>query len=327
MLYNYLITAYRNMLRHKVFSMINILGLALGMAACLIIVQYASFELSYDDFHKQADRIYRVRFDLFLDGKLQASIPKNFNASGPALKRDFPEVENFVRIFPIDGTIAIKRDEVVFNEKGIYFVDPSFLEIFSFPLLKGDAATALTAPNTVVITSTAARRFFGKEDAIGKRLVLREATLDIPLQVKGIIADVPENSHLDFDFLISHATLISAWGEERADKDWSSAQFYTYILLKPNASIAAVEAKFPAFVKKYTHFPPTAKVVFETQPLQDIYLHSNLVQEAKVNGSSKEVYFLLVIALLIILIAWFNYINLSTGRSIERAKEDRKSVV
>jgi putative ABC transport system permease protein len=321
MLRNYFTVTWRNLLKNKGFSFINIFGLAIGMSACLVILQYAGFEMSYDTFHKAADRIYRVRMDVWVDGQLQVSIPKNANAAGLALKADFPEIEETVRIFPIDGTVAVKRDNIVFNEKGIYFTDPSFLQVFSYPLLEGDAATALTEPNTVVITASVARKFFGKEHPLGKTLVLREGPMDLPIMVKGVMADVPENSHLDFDFLVSHATLARAWGEGRANKTWGEAVFYTYVLLKPNADIRAVETKFPAFIEKYTNFPSNVKIVYEAQPLQDIYLHSDLVQEAKANGSSKEVYFLLLIALFIMLIAWFNYINLSTARSIERAKE------
>lgn len=321
MFYNYLIVTWRNILKNKAFSFINIFGLAIGMSACLVILQYAGFEMSYDTFHKAADRIYRVRMDLFVDGKLQVSIPKNANAAGLALKADFPEIQEAVRIFPIDGTIAVKRDHLVFNEKGIFFADPSFLQVFSYPLLKGDANTALTQPNTVVITDRTARKFFGSEQPLGKTLVLREGPMDIPVMVTGVLADVPENSHLAFDFLISHATLASAWGDQRANKTWGEAVFYTYILLKPNADIKAVEAKFPDFIEKYNKFPSNVKIVYKAQSLQDIYLNSDLVQEAKVNGSSKEVYFLLLIAFFIMLIAWFNYINLSTARSVERAKE------
>lgn len=321
MLRNYFTVTCRNLWKNKAFSCINISGLALGMSACLVILQYAGFELSYDTFHTQVDRIYRVRMDVSVDGNLQISIPKNANAAGLALKTDFPEIEETVRIFPIDGTIAVKRDNTVFNEKGIYFVDPSFLRVFSYPLLKGDAATALSEPNTVVITAAAASKYFHTEDPIGKRLVLREGPMDIPVIVRGVMADVPENSHLDFDFLVSHATLVSAWGEQRANKSWGEAVFYTYILLKPAANIKAVEAKFPAFIARYHKLPANVQVTYHTQPLKSIHLHSDLVQEAKVNGSSKEVYFLLLIALFVMMIAWFNYINLSTARSIERAKE------
>ncbi len=321
MLRNYLLIAWRNLLRHKTFSLINIFGLAFGMAACILILLYVSFEWSYDDFHDKVGRIYRVRVDLEIDGKTTVTIPKNAAAAGPALKKDLPEVEDFVRIFPIDGTIAMKRNNVVFNEKGIYFADPSFLTIFSYPLLKGDAATALREAYTVVLTQSAARKFFGKADPVGKIIQMREGAIDVPLTVKGILKDVPENSHLAFDYLVSHATLVALWGTERADRDWSSCLFYTYVLLKPSAKIGSLQAKFPAFIAKYANWGPHAKMIFQTQALRDIYLHSDLVQEAKVNGNGRQVYFLLLIAGCIMLIAWTNYSNLATARSLERARE------
>ncbi len=321
MLRNYLTIALRNLRRNKIYSAINIGGLAVGMAICLLIVQYVSFELSYDDFHANKNRIHRIVLSVYKDGKLQAAVPKNFTAAGPALKADFPEVQEFTRIFPIDGSIAIKRDERVFNEKHIYFADPSFFQLFSFPMAQGNANTALSEPNAVVITAAMAKKYFGEENPLEQQLVMREGTMTIPLTVKGIVADIPENTHLTFDFLISHATLTTAWGAERADKDWGSAVFYTYVLLAPDATIQTLQEKFSAFIKKYINWGPTVKLVFETQPLPDIYLHSDLVQEAKANGNWRQVYFLLLIAGIVMLMAWINFVNLSTARSIERAKE------
>jgi putative ABC transport system permease protein len=319
---NYLLSAWRHLKRNKMFTVLNLLGLAAGMTACLLIMQYVSYERSYDGFHENADRVYRATLSLSKEGKRLVAVPKNAAAAGPALKREFPEVKDFVRIFPIDGTIAIRRGGVVFNEKGIYFADPSVLRVFSFPLLKGNAATALTEPGTVVLTATAAKRYFGSEDPLGKTLMLREGRQDFPLTVQGVLADIPENTHLTFQFLISHATLRTAWGEKRAEHDWSSAVFYTYLLLQPEASPQAVARKLPGFIRKYMNWGgPDARIDFQLQPLRDIYLYSDLVQEAKVNGSGRQVTFLLLVGLGIMVIAWINYVNLATAGSLRRARE------
>jgi putative ABC transport system permease protein len=319
---NYLLSAWRHLKRNKMFTVLNLLGLAAGMTACLLIMQYVSYERSYDGFHENAGRVYRATLSLSKEGKPVVAVPKNAAAAGPALKREFPEVKDFVRLFPIDGTIAIRRGGVVFNEKGIYFADPSVLRVFSFPLLKGDAATALTGPGTVVLTASAAKRYFGSEDPLGKTLTLREGRLDLPLTVQGVLADIPENTHLSFQFLISHATLRSTWGEKRAEHDWSSAVFYTYLLLQPEASPQTVARKLPGFIRKHMNWGGAdARIDFQLQPLRDIYLYSDLVQEAKVNGSGRQVTFLLLVGLGIMVIAWINYVNLATAGSLRRARE------
>ncbi|MBA4057720.1 MAG: cell division protein FtsX, partial [Marivirga sp.] len=251
MIKNYLTIAFRNLLRHKTFSLLTILGLSTGMAACFILIQYSLFEMSYDDFHKNGKNIYRLGLSLYNDGKLQTQIPKNFSALGPALKNDLPEVKDYVRVFPIDGTMAIKKNNIVFNEKDILFADASMLQVFSFPVLKGDPLTALKEPYTVVLTESTAKKYFNNEDAIGQQLTIREGKIDVPVTVKAIVKDVPENSHLTFDFLISHATLDILWGE-RASNSWGEALFYTYILVEDGANGEHLKNKLtPALIERY----------------------------------------------------------------------------
>jgi len=318
---NYLAIATRNLLRHKVFSALTILGLATGIAACFMLIQYNLFEMSYDNFHKNGKNIYRLGISLYNDGKLQNQIPKNFSALGPALKNDQPEILDYVRVFPIDGTIAVKRDDIVFNEKNVLFADASMFQIFSFTIIKGDPVNALKEPNSIVLSQSTAKRYFNEEDPIGKQLTMREGSINLPLVVKAVVEDVPENSHLPFDILVSHATLEVTWGE-RASHSWGEALFYTYILVAPGTSSEALRNKLtPALIEKYSGWKPPVTLDFIIQPLQDIYLYSDLVQEARVNGSGKQVNFLWIIAVFIVLLAWINYINLSTARTIERAKE------
>lgn len=318
---NYLAIAVRNLFRHKVFSGLTILGLATGIAASFILIQYNLFEISYDNFHKHGKDIYRLGISLYDNGKLKTKVPKNFSAMGPALKSDHPEILDYVRVFPIDGTIAIRKDNIVFNEKNVLFADASMLKVFSFPILKGDPINALKEPYSLVLTQSAAKKYFDKEDPIGKQLTMREGSINLPLVVRAVVEDVPENSHLTFDILVSHATLEVTWGE-RASHSWDEALFYTYVLVAPGTGKEAIRNKLsPELIAKYTGWKPPVTLDFIIQPLRDIYLYSDLVQEARVNGSGRQVNFLWIISVFIVLLAWINYINLSTSRALERAKE------
>ena len=321
MLKNYLTVAARNLVRNKVFSALTILGLATGISASFILVQYNLFETSYDDFHEKAENIYRVGVSVYNDGQLQMQIPKNFSALGPALKADQPEVVDYVRIFPIEGSIAIERNDQVVNEKNILFADASFLQVFSFKVIKGDAFNALKDPFSIIITRSTANKYFKNQDPIGQQLTMKEGSIDRQLMVTAVVEDVPENSHLTFDMVVSHASLEVIWGE-RASHSWDEALFYTYVLVAPGTTSDMVKSKLTAsWLETHSGWKPPVVLDFVIQPLRDIYLYSDMVQEARVNGSGKQVYFLWIIAAFIVILAWINYINLSTSRAIERAKE------
>ena len=318
---NYLTIAFRNLIRHTTFSALTIAGLAIGMSACYILIQYARFEQSYDAFNVNGKDIYRMGLSVSNETGMVTQIPKNFSALGPALKNDFEEVNAFARLFPIEGTMAVKRNTLAYNEKNIVFADASILQILSFEFLRGSASNALKAPYTTVLTRTTAEKYFGKEDPIGKQLVLQEGKMNVQVVVEAVIEDVSDHSHLTFDFLVSHSTLRVLWGE-RADQSWDEALFYTYILLNPSTDQEAFLSKLtPELLRTYSHWPSSVKLDFITQPLSEIYLYSNLVQEMKVNGNGKQVVVLWIIAILILTLAWINYINLSTARYMERAKE------
>jgi putative ABC transport system permease protein len=321
MLRNYLTIAFRNLLRHRIFSLVNVFGLAIGMAACLLILQYVRFELSYDRFHAQGSRIYRIPSGSYLaGGALDYIDAGNSPAVGPALKREFPEVADFVRLNPFYDGAVIANGDVKFREEKLYYADPSVLTVFSFPFLKGDCLTALQSPNTVVLTETTARKYFGAEDPVGKVILLNGKK---SLMITGVLKDIPVNSHLQFGLLVSFSTFAQGV-KENLEENWGWYNFFTYVLLRPQADPKAVEAKLPAFVEKHKGDEMRKNNYWEKfilQPLSDIHLNSSIAYEVDVRGDRKSVYSLAIIAAFILLIAWVNYVNLSTAKATERAKE------
>ncbi len=323
MLLNYLKIALRNLLKNKVFSLINIFGLAIGMAACLLILQYVTFELSYDDFHTNKENIYRLKQDRYDKGVLSTEWAAGCAAIGPAMNDAFPEVEEYAKIRPYGGVVIYKDapgGPVRFKEEKMYLGTASVLPMFSFDLIAGDEATALKEPYKVVISESAARRYFKEEDSMGKRISVDDRN---EFEITGIMKDIPENSHLKFDFLFSYETFVQ-WAGEGANNAWQWDGFYNYVSLLQGTDPQALEAKIPALIeekageelRKYD-----AGMEFFLQPLTSIHLYSNYMMEAEVNGDGDAVYSLLIIAFFIIIIAWVNYINLSTAKSIDRAKE------
>ena len=322
MLRNYLLIAWRNLLRHKVFSLINVLGLAIGTAGCLLILQYVSFELSYDRFHEHADNLYRVVNDRYQNGKLIQHGTITYSAVGKAMNDDFGEVIENARVNPRGAVIVTYGDKKL--AVPTVAVDNSFLRMFSFPLLAGDPAKALRDPFTVVISETTARRIFDYRGSdwqpfIGKALVLSRD--EQPYRITGICRDVPENSHLSFHLLVSYATLIRDWKD--ADHSFTQSDFWHYLRLRPGTDHRTVEAKLAAFSER--HFQGNkvsgSHEKFFLQPLTRAHLYSDFEYEIGVTGNGTVVWGLLLIAAFIIVIAWVNYINLATARAMERAKE------
>jgi putative ABC transport system permease protein len=327
MLKNYFKTAWRSLRKNKLFSFINIAGLSIGMAACLLILQYVSFELSYDQFNKNAADIYRVYNDRYQNGKLIQHGTITYSAISTAMKRDYPEIVESTRVEPLNSVIVTYNDKKL-NELTALAVDNSFLSMFSYPLLSGDSKTALKGPNTIILSETLAKKIFGSrnndwQSIIGKAIVLERDSL--PYKITGICRDVPENSHLRFDLLMSYVSMYSGgnnnWKE--ADYDFKDSDFWHYVQLKHGANYKALEAKFPAFSKKYFQGTKVSgsDEKFYLQPLSKAHLYSDFEYEIGKTSSATVVWGLLIIALFIIVIAWVNYINLSTARSVERAKE------
>lgn len=327
MIKNYLKTAWRNLWKNKTFSSINILGLAIGMAACLLILQYVSFELSYDQFNKNVSDIYRVYNDRYQNGKLVQHGTITYSAIGKAMQDDFPEVIDHVRVERFGNEILTSGDKKFRGQRALA-VDNSFLSMFSYPFVAGDAKTALAEPNSVILTEKLARNIFDIKDnnfqtVVNKAIVIQRDSL--PYKITAVCKDVPENSHLKFDMLVSYNSLYSggnnSWKE--ADYDFTDSDFWHYIQLKHGTNYRTVQAKLPAFSQK--HFQGNkisgSDEKFYLQPLSKAHLYSDFEYEIGETKSATVVWGLLIIAVLIIVIAWVNYINLATAKSMERAKE------
>ena len=326
MIKNYFKTAWRNLWKNKTFSFINVAGLAIGMAACLLILQYVSFKLSYDQFNKNASDIYRVYNDRYQHGKLIQHGTITYSGVGPAMQADYPEVVNHTRVEPSGRTI-ISYNLKKIGDQNTYYVENSFLSMFNYPLVAGNAATALKDPHTVILSQTLAKKIFAVDDnnyasLLGKGIIAGSDST--PFKITGICKDVPENSHLQFDLLLSYITLYTgpnSWKE--AEYDFTDSDFWHYIQLKHGTNYKALQAKFPAFSQR--HFQGDkisgSDEKFYLQPLSKAHLYSDFEYEIGETGSATVVWGLLIIAVLIIVIAWVNYINLATAKSMERAKE------
>ncbi len=308
---NYLTIAFRNILKRKTFSLINILGLAAGMGACFLILHYAAFELSYDSFHVNRDHIYRLRGGQRADSSA---------ASAVAVTEAFPEVLDYAKFVRARSRGVYRYGEKIFRMERCYSATNSILDIFSFKIVKGDSRTALAEPNSIIITESTARIFFGDEDPIGKALNYNG---QVDYKVTAVMQDVPSNSHIQFDILLSWATLPQLYGD-RIENSWILWGIHSYLMLKPDTDLESLQKKLDSFVRakqKEIDRPESFWEMYYFQPLKDIHLYSSLVYELQENGSGTAVKFLILIAFLIVAIAWSNYINLTTARSTERAKE------
>ena len=315
---NYFKTAIRNLLKNKGFTVINILGLSLGLATCLLIVFYVKDELSYDKYNAKADRIYRVDFDI----KFGNNSNSYAAVAGPIageLKKDFPSVEQAVRLRPLfeeQTGYRVKKGNSSIPEKNMIYADKGLFDVFSFPMIDGDPATALAEPNTVVITESIAKKYFNNTQIVGQSLVFDDT---INFKITGVIKDLPKQSHFNFDFFLSMA---SSPGINEAN--WGGGGYNTYVLLKPGTNYSDLGKKLSAIAMENVKTwlkdnNDYVRTVF--RPLGSIHLESNLQQELGRNGSIQYVYIFSAIAIFILLIACVNFMNLSTARSANRARE------
>ena len=326
MLKNYLKIAYRNLQKSKVFSLINILGLAIGMAASFLLFQYVSFQLSYDQFHEHAKDTYRVTMNIYKDGALKTQSASVSPAVASSFQRAFPGIEAFTRLVIMgpDGVLTYK--DRYKREPDIFLADSAFFDVFSFKLIHGSPKTALTEPFSVVITQSTARALFNGENPVGESITINAENFDgtsVSFKVTGVVADFPENSHLHPGVLISYPTLFEFVGH-RFDDSWQWNETYTYFRLHAHTDPKVLEAKFPQVVHQLN-----AKLLaeqhldwqYKLQPITDIHLHSDLQHEASVNGNAFYVYFLAFVGILILIIAYVNFINLVTVKALQRASE------
>ncbi|MFQ5630353.1 MAG: ABC transporter permease, partial [bacterium] len=328
MLKNYILIAFRNLRKYKIYSLINVFGLALGMASCILILLYVQDELSYDQYHENADRIYRVSREWKNDnGETSLHLGQVAPPIAPLLEKDYPEVLLAVRMIAFGGLVSYENKH--FDESNFYFADPEFFEIFTLPLLAGDPTTVLKEPGNIVITDEMAQKYFGMDDPIGKVIVFRG---QFPLKVAGVMKKMPRNSHFHADFLGSMLALQNAYGDMEF-QSWGSNNYATYLLLPEDYLAEELIAKFPGFLDEHltariiqaTGQPPAQKPsernFLHLQRLTDIHLHSHLDSELEPNGNIIYVYIFSAVAFFLLLIACINFMNLATARSANRAKE------
>ena len=331
MLRNYLTIAFRNLLKHKGYSAINVFGLAIGIACFMLILLYVQDEISYDRYHEDADRIYRIA-EIIEGAEESASVPLPVGETLVTGYPDYVLAKTRFFNFQVPSTPVSYESEsgekIRFTESGFYYTDSTLFDVFDFELLEGDARTALARPNTMLVTASTARKYFGDDDSIGKTLRL-EGQNPTEFEVVGVLADVPDNSHFTFDLLASFQTINT----QAPDGNFGSQNFYwnpawTYVKLRENVRPEQVDAVFPDIVEQY--FPDQIKEVSSMylQPLTDIHLHSRLDFEIRPNSDMAYVYIFSAIAIFVLLIACINFMNLSTARSAQRAREVgvRKSI-
>jgi putative ABC transport system permease protein len=327
MLRNYLKTAFRSLWKNKGFSAINILGLAIGLATCLLILIYVMDELSYDRWNENSNRIYRLDNVISFSGN-HFDMAAGPAPAGPAIRHDYPEVEKEVRLNTGGGLLVRKGSQNIREEKVVY-ADSTFFEVFTPLLIDGDVHGALVAPHTMVISERIAEKYFDGRDAVGKELLISDS---IPYKVTGVMKNMPEASHFHYDFIVSLSELADA---KRTDQ-WLSNNYNTYLLLRKGVDAAAFERKLTVgLIQRYIaplvqsllhlsmddYYKSGNKYVFSLTPLTAIHLHSNKSSELEPNGNIQYVYIFSAIALFILLIACVNFMNLSTARSANRAKE------
>jgi len=313
---NYLISAIRSLKRHKLFTVLNIFGLATGMACTILILLWVQDERSYDTFNNNAPRLYRLVDNVAGTRAAVSPVPV-----APVLKQQIAAVKDFVRLEALHSIVTVGTRK--FDEKNIYYTDPDFLQLFTYPLLEGDKATVLSRPDGMVITAAAAEKYFGKENAMGKTVHIDDDVKGHDYVVTGVLQDLPRNSHLQFDLLLPFTVYEHSSNYSYGNpSEWGNFDVYTYLLLNDKPGAAALGALEQQIAAIHTANDPThTKTSFTLQPLTDIHLHSNLLLDVQGQGNSQSVTIFSLVALFILLIACVNFMNLSTALAGQRAKE------
>ena len=327
MLRNYLKIAFRNLMKYKFISFINLFGLTVGLSCCLLILTYIINELSYDKFNDKASQIYRVTRSFNTpDGIENLHLSSVAPPFGPLLQNDFPDIQKMTRILG-NGTTALRYEEKLFNEHQVIFADENFFSFFPVQVVKGNPQNALTNPFCIMLTEEASKKYFGNEDPMNKLIKVDNQAY---CKVTGIFKPFPLNAHMHPEILLSFSTLndSTVYGKRNLETNWGNNSFYTYLMFPKDYPVEKIAAQFPAFLDKHVHFPddppgmkPSRNTKLYFQKLTDIHLRSHLDDELEPNGDIKRVYIFSAIALFILLIACINYMNLSTARSALRARE------
>lgn len=325
MLTSHLRLALRSFSRKKGFTLFNIGGLTVGISSFILLAIYINHELSYDKFHRHAPNIYRIRHDTYKGGRLEVSSAITYYGASPAIRESFPQVQNYVRLHRADGMINYYRQDgnvISHHEFNAFYTDTSFFSIFSFQLKKGDPQSVLRNPNSMLISESAAKKYFGDQNPVGQILKLTTQWQGGEYLIEGVLEDVPENSHLKFDFLFSIESLLS--NAQFKYGAWYWTNFYTYLLLKDDVEPAAFEKDLSKIIDEHLGRELRRSGLeekFILQPLTSIHLHSNIGGEAGANHDYDSIVFIMILAAFIITIVLLNYVNLSTARSAERLHE------
>jgi putative ABC transport system permease protein len=317
MLKSYLMIAFRHLNRAKVFSVINVLGLAIGMTACLLILHYVNYEESYDKYHENSERIYRLRYERTDESGKSVRFASCCPPAAASIRGNYPEVEKIARMLKYRGSVSYEDRK--FLEERVYFAEPDLFQILNFSFIKGDPTNSLGDPNNACISEATAERYFGDDDPIGKTISVDKKT---DYEIVGVFENTPSNTHLKVDILLPWEKLASMFGPEYTEA-WGHTGSYTYLIVREGTDPRALEEKL---VKLAEAEAPWMKdysltMALPMQPLTDIHLNSHFMQELEANGNRDRVDILFIIAIVIMIMAWVNFVNLSTARSINRARE------
>ncbi|MEM9327288.1 MAG: ABC transporter permease [Bacteroidota bacterium] len=312
MIFNYFKISARNLSHHKFFTFINVSGLAIGLAAFMLLNEYIRFEKSYDRFFSQSDQIYRLTTDQVRDGVIGVRDAMSFNPSGQVIAEQVPEIIGYTCTYKF-GELVFRNSGMTQNERGVIAADSNYFQLFDYEVLQGNIETALDNPFSLVLSQSKAKEFFGNENPLGQRMEILSG-FEQTFEVTAVIRDVPENTHYSFDMIMSIHTI-----KEALERDgWGGYNYYTYLLAQEGADLDAIQDKLPPlsdFLGEETD------LVFHLQPLQSIHLYSDFTYEPQIHGSAESIRFLTIIAVFVLVMAWINYINLSTARAVDRAKE------
>lgn len=314
MLSLYFKIALRYLQKNILYSFINILGLTIGVASFILIMTYVNYEKSYDRF-EGSEHVYRPYMDYLEGDQFVPGDAQTYNSTGPTFKKEFPEVLEFVRLRQAEKVSFVYGENILQETQG-YMADPSYFDVFGYPLLQGDEITALSDPYTMVVTESFSIKLFGSNESIGKTVSVFRNSVEALVTITGILKDIPENTHLKTKFLISYTTMKTWDAFKNYELNWNMNNFFTYLKLDPQADFLDFKQKVIE-----SDFEEDEDERHNIEAIQDIHLLSNKPYEAEINGSSTRIKFLTAIAFIILILSWLNYINLSTTKSLERAKE------